>query len=117
MKKMTIIFVMSLFVLSFTTNAFAEGGSCPSKGEHGQITAGDHFNKDYAKFVNLFLKDGNITKSEREVLNQEQKTLKLTKEEAEEIEKKMSASLLLKKNNEPSKIKATLVSLPAKQTK
>lgn len=117
MKKMTIAFVMSLFVLSFTTNVFAEGGSCPSKGGHDQIMAGDHFNKDYAKFVNLFLTDGNITRSEREVLNQEQKALNLTKEEAEEIEKNMSASLLQKKNNEPLKIEATLVSLPAKQTK
>tara|TARA_B100000315_G_scaffold79412_1_gene72772 strand:+ start:1631 stop:1993 length:363 start_codon:yes stop_codon:yes gene_type:complete len=120
MKKMTIAFVMSLFVLSFSTNVFAGGaggGSCPSKGGHDQIEATDHFNKDYAKFVNLFLTDGNITKSEREVLNQEQKSLSLTKEEAEEIEKKMSASLLQKKNNEPLKIKATLVSLPAKKTK
>tara|TARA_B100000959_G_C14976797_1_gene621860 strand:+ start:1928 stop:2290 length:363 start_codon:yes stop_codon:yes gene_type:complete len=120
MKKMTIAFVISLFVLSLSTNVFAGGaggGSCPSKGEHDQIKALDHFNKEYAKFVNLFLTDGNITKSEREVLNQEQKTLNLTKEEADEIEKKMRASLLQKKNNEPLNIEATLVSLPATQTK
>lgn len=94
MKKTILILLTPLLVLASATAILAAGaaGVCVS-GQNVQATASVQPNGEYAKLVELSLKDGKITKAERDLLNARQKIWQLTKTEAEKIEEQVSANL------------------------